>query len=356
MHQAWNWVLFSRAAFFKKREVDSRDQPGVSVVIAAKNEKKNLEVLLPKLLEQDYPSFEVIVVDDHSWDGTYEYLHEQMPKHKNLHLVALTEFVQSKPGKKFALTMGIKKATNDVILLTDADCLPSSEKWLAEMASPYSNDGTEVVLGYSPYMSASSPLNVIIRFEAFYTMWQYMSFALTGAPYMGVGRNMSYRKSSFLSNKGFASNMHVPYGDDDLLVQEIATGKNVKVVVSPDSHMESYPSKGVGQWLKQKRRHLSAGKFYKGKFKLILTLLWGTKVFAYGAAVSYFIWADISVLGIALALAPLLLHWLLVIVFNHTYKVFKLWYLFPLLDVFYQMVLHPLLGLITLLHPKKVNW
>lgn len=356
LHQVWNWILFSRASFFKQEVPEGEGKPGLSVVIAAKNEKRNLEILIPKILEQEYPDFEVIIVDDHSWDGTYEYLHEQMPSHNNLHIVSLTDFVQSKPGKKLALTLGIKKAKNDLIVLTDADCVPMSTNWLSEMAAPYQFNETEVVIGYSPYTASSGPLNVIIRFEAFYTMWQYVSFALVGAPYMGVGRNMSYRKSTFLGNKGFAKNLHVPFGDDDLLVQEIATRKNARIVLSPSSHVESYPSQGVGVWLKQKRRHLSAGKHYRSKFKIILGLLWMSKAVSYGASIAYFIWGSLSSLGLALAVLPLVLHWMLVIVFNHKHQVFKLWYLFPVLDVVYQLVLYPLLGLITMLHPKKVNW
>lgn len=357
MHQAWNWALFSRTAFHKDaEEAEGTEFPGVSVVVAAKNEKKNLEKLIPKILGQDYPNFELIIVDDHSWDGTYEYLYEQMPNHSNLHIVSLTEFVQSKPGKKLALTLGIKKAQNDVIVLTDADCIPTSEYWLKEMASKYRKEDTELVFGYSPYAASMSPLNAIIRYEAFYTMWQYMSFALAGVPYMGVGRNMSYKKSTFLGNKGFAKNLHVPFGDDDLLVQEIANSGNVQIAVKPESHIISYPSKGVGQWLKQKRRHLSAGKHYKGKFKVLLGLLWLSKASSYLLSIIYLAVAELSVLGMSIALLPVVLHWLLVIVFNHKYKVFKPWYLFPLLDVVYQLILYPLLGFFTMLHPKKVNW
>jgi len=356
LHQVWNWVLFSRAAFYKQKEEEGTVLPGVSVVVAAKNEKKNLQELIPKVLEQDYPNFELIIVDDHSWDGTYEYLYEQMPHHSNLHIVSLTEFVHSKPGKKLALTLGIKKAQNDIIVLTDADCIPTSTGWLKDIATQYNEEGTELVFGYSPYMTSVSPLNAIIRYEAFYTMWQYMSFALAGMPYMGVGRNMSYKKSTFLENKGFAKNLHVPFGDDDLLVQEIATSKNVQVVLKPTSHVLSYPSKGIGQWLKQKRRHLSAGKHYHGKFKFLLALLWLTKASSYLLSIVYITTAPLSVLGLCIAVLPVALHWLLVIVFNHKNRVFKSWYLFPLLDILYQLVLYPLLGFITMLHPKKVNW
>jgi len=356
LHQLWFWLLWVKPLYLKGEKEQNGQLPAVSVIVAAKNEKENLQKLVPAVLNQDYPEFELIVVDDHSWDGTYEYIHEMMPVHKNLHVVSLNEFVQSKPGKKLALTLGIKKARHEILIFTDADCTPASDNWLKQMANSYESDQTEIVLGYSPIRPKASPLNLIVRFEAFNTMWQYAAFALAKLPYMGVGRNLSYKKSTFLANKGFAKNLKVPFGDDDLLVQEMAHSGNTSLVLSSDSHVYTNSPKGVLKWISQKRRHLSAGKYYKGKFTALLGLGWLCKVLIYSVAILYFILGPMHVAGLSLAILPLLAMWLLSFLFHRKSNVFSVWYVYPLLELLYQLLIYPLLGVITALHPKKVNW
>ncbi|MEY3399319.1 MAG: hypothetical protein RL220_1913, partial [Bacteroidota bacterium] len=97
----------------------------VSVIICARNEEKNLREHIPVLMEQDYPEFEVIVVNDSSWDDTDAILNAFHVHYPNLRIVTLDEEKQNLQGKKFALTLGIKAAKYDTILLTDADCVPA---------------------------------------------------------------------------------------------------------------------------------------------------------------------------------------------------------------------------------------
>ena len=352
----WLITVFLRPLLKQPSFENEEDLPPVSVIVVAKNEKENLKRLIPQILEQDYRDFELVIVDNHSWDGTHEYLHEIKAAGQQIELVSLNEFVHAKPGKKFALTLGIKKAKNDIVVLTDADCIPKSDQWLREMAKPYISEATEVVLGYSPYASAPSPLNWIIRFEAFYVAWLYLSFALMGSPYMGVGRNMSYRKSTFLKNKGFASHLSLSFGDDDLLIQEIANQSNTRVVLKAESHVESIPKKGVVSWIGQKRRHLSAGERYKFKFRLLLGLMWLSKFSWYVGFILYLILGRITLPTLGVFGLPLIISWIYSIVINHKYKMFTMWYIFPVLDVLYQVLVYPLLGFVTWINPKKDGW
>lgn len=349
-------VVFIRPLLKQAAYPDDEELPPVSVIVVAKNEKENLERLIPLILDQDYQDFELVVVDNHSWDGTHEYLHEIKAEGRQIELVSLNEFVHAKPGKKFALTLGIKKAKNDVLILTDADCIPKSNQWLKELARPYTSSDTEVVLGFSPYSASVGPLNWVIRFEAFYVAWLYMSFALLGIPYMGVGRNMSYRKSTFLKNKGFASHLSLSFGDDDLLVQEIANSTNTRVVFSADSHVESIPKTGLISWVGQKRRHLSAGERYKFKFKMLLGLNWWSRFAWYISFVFYLIYGEISWTTIGVFGLPLLISWGFTGVMNHKHKMFPLWHFYPLLDVLYQVLVYPIIGFITWINPKKSGW
>lgn len=242
----------------------------LSVVICARNEAENLKQYLPFVLEQEYPDFEVVVVNDRSWDGTEELLKDFSRQYKHLKIVTVSEGGSFIAGKKFAATMGIKAASNEWLVFTDADCVPASPKWLLGMQQP-EQDEVEILLGYSPYLKKRGLLNALIRFETFFTAVNYLSFALKGMPYMGVGRNMAYKKSLFFKNKGFAAHMHIPSGDDDLFVNAHANKRNTEICIHPDAQVWTEPNTRFGAYLRQKKRHFGAGKLYKPKHKFILS-------------------------------------------------------------------------------------
>lgn len=273
------WGIFSRIAFYKDNDKTATSQP-VSVIICAKNEAKNLPVFLPSVLAQEYPDYEVIVVNNGSWDSTGEVLEQMQKDYPKLKIVTLKEELKYKEGKKLGLTLGIKAAKNDLLLFTDADCKPLSNNWIKSMASHYVGK-TEIVLGYSPYTKAPGLVNLIIRFETFYTALQYFGFTLAGGAYMGVGRNLSYRKETFFRVKGFATHSHIISGDDDLFINDAANATNVAIEVNPDSFVESVPKKTWGEWYKQKTRHLNVGKYYKRNNKLKLGLFNITHILFY---------------------------------------------------------------------------
>lgn len=333
----------------------STDLEPISVIVVAKNEKTRLEALLPALLQQDYPHFEVIVVDNQSWDGSYELLHEWKAKYPNLQIVAVAEHIKTKPGKKLALTLAIKKAANDILVFTDADCLPGSSQWLRQMASSYSQ-GIEMVIGYSPYLYQPGLLNPLVRYEAFFVAWQYLSFALARRPYMGVGRNLSYRKSTFMANRGFANNLNVNFGDDDLMVQEMSKPHNTAVVLHPDSHVWSIPKQHLADWLRQKKRHLSAGAYYRGRFRLALGTIWFSRLAFYLTALAFLFSGSIHLLGLLLIVIPIAISWGLALALHRIHRMFSLWWVYPVFDVLYQVLVYPILGLAALVKPQKHKW
>lgn len=242
----------------------------LSVVICARNEAENLKKYLPLVLDQDYLDFEVVVVNDRSWDGTNDILEAFAKTYKHLKVVTVNDGSKFIAGKKFAVTMGIKAAVNEWLVFTDADCFPSSSKWLYGMQQP-EQDATEILLGYSPYLKKRGVLNALIRFETFFTAVNYLSFAIKGMPYMGVGRNMAYKKSLFFNNKGFAAHMHIPSGDDDLFVNAHANERNTGICIHLDAQVWSVPNTSFGAYLRQKKRHFGAGKLYKSTHKFILS-------------------------------------------------------------------------------------
>lgn len=266
------WLLFSKVAAYKKPDRFQSQQHPVSIVVCARDEAANLAKNLPGVLVQTYPTtHEVIVVNHNSQDETRYLLEEFKKTFKQLQVVNLEQEAKGIPGKKYPLSIGIKEAKHEIILLTDADCVPSSEHWLWKMQDAYTG-GVEVVLGYGAYYKRPGMLNKLIRFETFHTALQYFSFALAGLPYMGVGRNLSYKKGLFLRNKGFSSINHVMSGDDDLFINQVANKHNTGIVLDPEAFTLSEPKKTFSEWIQQKNRHYATGKFYKPVHKFYLGL------------------------------------------------------------------------------------
>jgi glycosyltransferase involved in cell wall biosynthesis len=267
----YGW-FFRRLAWYSAPEKQTSQQHPVSVIICARDEAARLVTHLPGALVQTYPStHEVIVVNHNSQDDTRFLLDEFKKTFKGLHIVNLEHEAIGIPGKKYPLSMGIKEALYEIVLLTDADCIPASEYWMQKMQDGYDN-GIEVVLGYGAYKRAPGVLNKIIRFDTFHTALQYLSYALAGQPYMGVGRNLSYKKAVFLRNKGFSAINHVPGGDDDLFINKVATKENTAIVIDKDTFTLSDPKKNFGEWFRQKARHYTTAKYYKPRHKFLLGL------------------------------------------------------------------------------------
>lgn len=274
------WLVYARLAFYKENEIIRQDYPPVSVVIAARNEYHNLSRYLKDILEQEYPEFEVIVVNHASNDETVDFLKEISPKYPHLKVVNIERELNFFTGKKFPLSLGIKSANHEYLLLTDADCVPAGKHWILNMIRNY-NDKTEIVLGYGPYKSSKGLLNKVIRYDTFLTAMQYLSYALAGMPYMGVGRNLSYSRSMFFREKGFTSHYKIASGDDDLFINKVAKKSNTLIEISKESFMYSDAKPDFKSWIRQKLRHMTTGKHYKMKFKIILSMYGLTQMLFY---------------------------------------------------------------------------
>ncbi len=263
-------LVYAKLAFYRPQEEATVHHP-VSVIICARNEFENLRKNIYAVLDQTYPEFEVIIVNDCSWDETEEFLEKLELEYPQLKVVTIVEQEKYKRGKKFALTLGIKAAKHNHLLLTDADCHPAGRNWLNLMQQRFTSK-TEIVLGYGPYKKEKGFLNKLIRYDAFFVGVQYLSFALAGKPYMGVGRNLAYTKELFFRHKGFASHNHIKSGDDDLFVNQAATTQNVNVQLDLQSMTYSEPKKNFSTWVVQKIRHFSTAKNYRKNHRSILVI------------------------------------------------------------------------------------
>jgi glycosyltransferase involved in cell wall biosynthesis len=286
----FNLFLFSNFSFSKEKKTNSNQVP-VSIIICAKNESENIKKFLPKIIAQNYPSFEIVLINDASNDNTLEVMESFSSNNKNIRIVNVKNIEAFWGNKKYALTLGIKVAKYDYLLFTDADCMPISDNWINEMCAQFNNTKS-IVLGYGAYKKVKkSILNKLIRYETLMTAINYFSFAKIGIPYMGVGRNLAYSKNEFFDNNGFMSHMRIRSGDDDLFINEAASSQNVSICTSKDSFTQSIPKTNFKDWLNQKRRHISTAKHYKKKHKILLALLYITQLLFWVLASILFIFS-----------------------------------------------------------------
>lgn len=258
-------IIFGRTAYYKpsKSSTSLEKEEGVTVLISAHNEFHNLKTLIPILFKQDYSNFDVMIVNDRSSDRTKRLLEEMMTIYPKLRSVTIKYTPAHVTSKKFAMTLGIKVAKNDVILLTDADCVPNSEQWVRKMTEPVRRQNKTFALGFSGYEKTKGFLNNWIQYETLLTALYYVSFGLWKAPFMGIGRNLCYRRSFFMEVKAFRGFWHIEGGDDDLFVNQYATGKNTAIVLDPEANTISKPKNTYKEYLVQKKRHLHVGKYYR---------------------------------------------------------------------------------------------
>lgn len=272
------YVVFFGKFSFAKPQTSTPKRVPISVIVCAKNEEENVKNFVPLLAEQNYPDFEIVLIDDASSDETLEVFEAFEKQYSNIKLVKVENNEAFWGNKKFALTLGIKAAKNEYLLFTDADCYPKSNDWIKEMSAQFTMKKT-IVLGYGAYEKISNSfLNKIIRFETLLTATQYFSWAKLGKPYMGVGRNMAYKREEFFKTNGFIEHMKIRSGDDDLFINQASNSENTTVCYTPESFTYSKPKTSFKDWFTQKRRHVATAKHYKAFDRSQLSVFYATQL------------------------------------------------------------------------------
>jgi len=338
--------------------------------VSARNAGEDLEDYIHALLAQDYPEFEVIVVDDGSEDNTRDIIDRYRTQDARLRSTFVPRGARVRSTKKLALTLAAKAARYDILLLTDADCVPESTHWIAEMVKGFRktkdpingqmvNDQmvNDIVLGYGAYFYRPGVVNRLVRYDTLFNGLHYLGAALCGHPYMGVGRNLAYSKSLFFDTGGFTRLMTNRAGDDDLFVNHVATADNTSVVLTPDSYTWSPAKRTFRQWWQQKRRHLSVSPSYRPETKRRLLFEPLTRGFFYAAVLVILIYSlrTSYIVPLYIALALFLLRWLMqTVVINLSARRMNQHGFSPLTILGMDIFL-PLVNLWMLIIPNKNN-
>jgi cellulose synthase/poly-beta-1,6-N-acetylglucosamine synthase-like glycosyltransferase len=308
----------------------------VSVVISARNAAIELSENLPHVLQQDYDKYEVIVIDDHSTDDTPGILKKMQKLYPHLIVLDINAKPGIKQGKKEALMHGISCARHPLILLTDADCKPASNLWISMMIQHFR--GGDIVLGVAPFYRVNTLLNASERFEGLMTSILYLSFALNKMPYMGVGRNLAYKKALFDQQNGFAGHLDLLSGDDDLFVNATSTATNTSICMDTRSFMRSDSKASLGAFITQKRRHLGTGRRYRFRDKLMLGAFNASLVFQYVGLILFLVGLSESIIFYIFA-AGLICRWFISIKISSKLEERDLGIKFPLLEPIYMIYL-----------------
>ncbi|GGF09031.1 glycosyltransferase [Flavobacterium limi] len=345
--------IFGKFAFGKPQTITPKKLP-VSVIVCAKNEEENVKKYIPLLAEQNYPDFEIVLIDDASSDETLEVFEEFEEKYSNIRLVKVKNNEAFWGNKKYALTLGIKASTKEYLLFTDADCYPTSTEWITTMTSQFTMNKT-IVLGYGGYEKTErSLLNKIIRFETVLTAVQYFSWAKIGLPYMGVGRNLAYKKEEFFNVNGFIEHIQIRSGDDDLFVNQAANKANTTIAYNPESFTYSKAKETYKEWFAQKRRHVATANYYKFFDKIQLGLFYSSQLLFFLLVILLLAFQFQWIAVLALLATRYTIAWIVIGFSAGKLKEndLKIW--FPIIEI--ALVFTQINIFITNLFSKPVNW
>lgn len=256
----------------------------VSIVIIADNNAREIERNLDAFLCQDYPAgYEVIVVISKDEDGTKDVL-KTFKGYENLYVTFVPNSSRYMSIRKLAVTLGVKAAKHEWILLTDADCKPNSERWISKMMA--SRSGVNMVTGYCNYDGEATDYQ---RFDRFYREYTFMREASKGHAYATASQNLLFKKSMFMDNRGFLGNLKYLRGEYAFLVNKYAEYAPVAVCADIDGGVtEQSPTKkewrNANMFYAETRHHLAHGFRHRLSFNFDMSFLYVVLLAAVGSA------------------------------------------------------------------------
>ncbi|WP_026777388.1 glycosyltransferase [Polaribacter sp. Hel_I_88] len=294
------YLIFSSFLFKQKKKANNTEKVPVSLIVFAKNSATNLQQNLPNYLAQDYPEFEIVLIDNASSDDTEDVIESFVAKHKNIKVVSVENNEAFWNNKKYALTLGIKAAKYDHLLFSNINSSPINEHWVTEMSKKFTLKKT-IILGYEKYKKENSIKNLFIRFHRLLKAIQCFAFAKQGSPFMAFGNNLAYKKTEFFKVNGFIKHIKIKFAEDDLFIKDAATKENISYAISKNSFVETDAPKSFNDWFQEQRLLSSIEEHFKFKNQFFLNLFFISKLLFYVlGAILFFLYPWQIILGIVL--------------------------------------------------------
>lgn len=284
---------------------ESSNMPSVSVIIIGKDESVNLEKCLPAILNQDYPNYEVIVVNEGATDETEFLLKRLKKEYSNLYSTfsPIPDNDEVVRNKVLPLTIGIKAARKDILLFTEADSVPVGNQWIKTMVSPLGGN-KQISLGYSRFEGKDDSWKKVAVFDNLFFSLQYFSKAIKHKPFAGTYRNIAYNKQLFFENKGFSAALN--YNSAELVfVNKIMTEDNTAIVLDKNGFV-STELQSYNHWKEIKTSFYRAKSHFTNFTSGIFSLETFSRYLFYAVTIGSIVYSSLMLLWAYLAASILL--------------------------------------------------
>ncbi len=325
------YILFSTFLFGSKKDNNKTPEVPVSVIIYTKNQAEKLPQFLSSIIEQEHPEFEIVLINNASADNTSEVATLFATKHAHFNVLNVKNNEAFWGSKKYALTLGIKAASNNNLLFTDVKCKPISKQWISEMSKKFTSKKT-IVLGYKKYQKKNSLINIFIRFENLLTAIKCFGFSKLGSSFMAFGSNLAYQKSEFFKVKGFINHMKINAGEDDLFIKDAANKQNTTFCVSENSFIETDAPTSFSNWFTEKKEEILITNKYHFKHRFLLGLFNLSKLFFYILAITLFFFYPLKII-LSIILSYFLVQYIIIGISAKKLKEPKIIFLLPFLEI-----------------------
>jgi len=331
------FVIYIRLAFYKDSKIQTQSVlPSISIIIVTHNQSNNLSVNLKKILQQNYPNFEVIVVSNQSTDETSYVLSQYQQNYSNFKHISIEPSVHLSIDKTLPLNLALKKVHSQYVLFTEADCFPNSTDYLLELTKHLS-DNKIVVLGYATPQPENSSLNRLIRIDTAWQAFNYLSFALAKCPYLTHGRNFLCAREVFSKSLNIQNSNDGMYPYSDIFIGQITEGKRYSISISDSSRLSFLSPSRWNDWVHEKNESFSLIarlNFFKSLLVRMYSLsLW----FMYVSFIWLFIYQEDFLISFVIFATVLCFKWIIQGRCFFKLKENKIAMLFPIYDVVFSM-------------------